>query len=298
MASDVYTPSEEDRPQRVTDDYPGWLGLLVSGVYVLLSMAWIVMVSVGAVAIVLAGGALSGDIEAMFASDQLPTAALAGLTIVQFGGWLLIAAGLAAATGRTQRQAFALKTPHVGALAAAVLGGLTVGIFPGKLAEALQEAFPQISMGNLGTIQLALAEGPLAPRLLMMVAVVIAAPLVEELVFRGFLFDTLGKALPVPVVWVLTSLLFAAYHMDPPHVIAVILIGLFLGWLRVVSGSIVPSMIAHAVNNGLATGMALFFGGQELAEATLPWSAATAALVVTTGFASLALIGRPKPPAA
>jgi membrane protease YdiL (CAAX protease family) len=48
--------------------------------------------------------------------------------------------------------------------------------------------------------------------------------------------------------------------MNPIHVAAVLPIGLFLGWLRWMSGSIWPSMAGHFVNNSVATAMSVYMG--------------------------------------
>jgi len=76
----------------------------------------------------------------------------------------------------------------------------------------------------------------------------------EEILFRGFMirfFEQYGKTTAV----VISALLFAAFHLDPFRFLPVFLMGLLLGYLTIRSGSIINSMISHAINNGLA----LFF---------------------------------------
>ena len=73
--------------------------------------------------------------------------------------------------------------------------------------------------------------------------------LVEELVFRGLLWSALEERLPPMAVWIITSLCFAAYHMDPLHAVAIIATALVLGWLRLISGSLWPGVLAHLANN-------------------------------------------------
>jgi membrane protease YdiL (CAAX protease family) len=54
--------------------------------------------------------------------------------------------------------------------------------------------------------------------------------------------------------------------------------GLLLGWLRWTSGSVWPGVLAHFLNNGLAT--VLVVGGID-SEWTAPWWLAATALFVS-----------------
>jgi len=78
------------------------------------------------------------------------------------------------------------------------------------------------------------------------------APLVEELVFRGLLYGWLAGRWGTVVAWIVSSLAFAAAHIELAHVILVLPLGLWFGWLRRRTGSLWPSLVAHMVNNGLA----------------------------------------------
>ena len=78
------------------------------------------------------------------------------------------------------------------------------------------------------------------------------APLVEELIFRGLLYGWLAGRWGTVAAWIVSSLAFAAAHVEPAHVILVLPLGLFFGWLRRRTDSLWPSLVAHMVNNGLA----------------------------------------------
>jgi len=71
----------------------------------------------------------------------------------------------------------------------------------------------------------------------------------EELLFRGYVQTRLNRSWGPLLGIVVSSFLFAAFHMDLVHIIAVFPIGLYLGWLSWRSGSIYPAMLAHFVNN-------------------------------------------------
>ncbi|MBI3709228.1 MAG: CPBP family intramembrane metalloprotease [Proteobacteria bacterium] len=87
-------------------------------------------------------------------------------------------------------------------------------------------------------------------------AVVIAAPLGEELLFRGFLLRGLSASrLGAYGAVVATSVAFALMHVqyDFYGIATVIVLGLFLGMARIKTGSIFLAMIMHALANLEAT---------------------------------------------
>lgn len=97
------------------------------------------------------------------------------------------------------------------------------------------------------------------PRRLVVALVVVAvlAPLVEELIFRGLLFGWLQGAVGGGTALLVTTVLFGVAHSNPasPEVATILgtgALGLVLGYARLRTGSIWPSVVAHAVNNGVA----------------------------------------------
>lgn len=71
---------------------------------------------------------------------------------------------------------------------------------------------------------------------------------VEELLFRGLLLGALSFA-PRFVAIALQAAAFGLFHMDWAQGAATFVLGLGFGYLRVASGSLVPSMLAHALYN-------------------------------------------------
>ncbi len=79
------------------------------------------------------------------------------------------------------------------------------------------------------------------------------APLVEELVFRGAILKALLGAFRSHWVAILISaLVFALIHANPAQMPHAFLIGLLLGWMYYRSGSILPGVALHWVNNTVA----------------------------------------------
>jgi membrane protease YdiL (CAAX protease family) len=101
------------------------------------------------------------------------------------------------------------------------------------------------------------------PAMLLASFVVMAllAPLVEETVFRGLLYGWVAARWGTIAAWIVSSVLFAAAHYEPAHVILVFPLGLWFGWLRRRTDSLWPSVVAHMVNNGFAVLAAVLLDG-------------------------------------
>ena len=271
-------------PPRRIDGLAAAIGLPLA--FVSMAFLWLL------VSAVLMVGLMVGEAAAIGVpfdeNNPMPTAFAAGAgTFIQLGGWAAAAVLLGLASGATLREVLAARWAPLPFLAIALVSGLFVGLFPGLIADFLRATLPAwMQLDSLGQISNGLTEGPMYSRIAMLSAVVIAAPLFEEIVFRGFLWDALSRAFPMPVVLVATSAMFAAFHMDPVQASAVLFTGLFLGWLRYTSDSLVPCIIVHAANNGLATVVA-FTVTVEADEATPVW-VGLLGLVVTLAFTAVA----------
>ncbi len=73
----------------------------------------------------------------------------------------------------------------------------------------------------------------------------------EEILFRGALQGLLHPCGSGPAI-LAPALLFALLHQDPAQCLTAFCCGLFLGWLAERTGSILPGMLLHFVNNGIA----------------------------------------------
>lgn len=91
---------------------------------------------------------------------------------------------------------------------------------------------------------------------LLFLALVVGAPLGEELFFRGFLFRGWSASRIGPVgATLLTSVLWSVIHLqyDWFQISHIVASGLLLGWLRWRSGSVWLTILLHALMNLVAT---------------------------------------------
>ena len=102
----------------------------------------------------------------------------------------------------------------------------------------------------------------LAPSaVLAWIALVVAAPLFEELCFRGFLFRGFAASIGPIATILLTSVIFAALHTQYNifGMLMVFTAGLTLGCTRWVTGSTTITLLQHALMNGIAAVQAFYF---------------------------------------
>lgn len=83
-------------------------------------------------------------------------------------------------------------------------------------------------------------------------AIALLPAIAEEILFRGVLARSLATHWKPAVAIALSSAVFGIYHVLPPQVVATFLLGCLLALLTLRSRSILPSMIAHLLNNTIA----------------------------------------------
>ena len=126
---------------------------------------------------------------------------------------------------------------------------------------ALSVAVSQVGLQPEGMKQVFEIVRDLNQLALSLLLLAVLAPLVEELVFRGLLYGWLAGRWGKNVGWIVSSLAFAAAHTEPAHIILVFPLGLLFGWLRKRTNSLLPSLVAHIANNGLALVAAAYLDG-------------------------------------
>jgi membrane protease YdiL (CAAX protease family) len=116
----------------------------------------------------------------------------------------------------------------------------------------------------------------------MVITVAIAAPLGEEIFFRGFALPALQKSWGPAVAVLVSGALFSLLHLDPVGFVGLMEIGMMLALLRLWSRSLWPAVLAHAVNNGIAGG-AFLLGFENPQTPPPPWVLALGAVLLLAG---------------
>ena len=100
----------------------------------------------------------------------------------------------------------------------------------------------------------ALLQGTAAGRVTLILFAILVAPLLEEIIFRGYLFTAVSRIKGNRFAVAFVALLFAFMHVDQNWgdvivVLLVFLAGLFFTLLRFFTRSIIPSIASHYVYN-------------------------------------------------
>ncbi|MCL2821672.1 MAG: CPBP family intramembrane metalloprotease [Firmicutes bacterium] len=85
--------------------------------------------------------------------------------------------------------------------------------------------------------------------ILMVFAVVIMAPIGEELIFRGGLLSGLRKKLSPFLAALASGALFSLMHMTPQQTVYQFFLGFAAAYLTMYSGSVIPAILFHAASN-------------------------------------------------
>jgi membrane protease YdiL (CAAX protease family) len=140
--------------------------------------------------------------------------------------------------------------------------GIAVGIVCLIVSGAIE-----LGLGLLGVKQTQAGEfaGIQGASLPQFIGVLIAGsgfvPLCEETFFRGYVFTGTRQRYGLIAGFVLSPLLFAAAHLNLPAFLPIFAAGAIFCFVYYRTGSLVPSMFAHAIFNGLQF-IALYFSSQ------------------------------------
>ncbi|MEZ5774599.1 MAG: CPBP family intramembrane glutamic endopeptidase [Hyphomicrobiaceae bacterium] len=215
-----------------------------------------VIVGVAAIAAKLAALGELGRFATLKDPDGWDVADLVALLIVPQLVTVGLVAWFAGFNGSERRLALSLEPPVNGvrdyllAIALMVVLGLGIGV-------GIDQLFPHDSTEDVKFF-LPMMQGGLLPFTLF--ALVVGAPLSEELLFRGYLFPSIAKS-PIGVVGatLISDLLWTALHAGNSYsaqgMLQIFLLGLVLSYILVRTGSIWPGIVGHGAYNGV---MALF----------------------------------------
>jgi len=88
------------------------------------------------------------------------------------------------------------------------------------------------------------------PQLILgFVAIVLLAPISEELIFRGVLLSGLSRRHSAVKAVLLSALAFMLFHMNPAQTFYQFILGVIMGFAVLLSGKIAVGIVIHAVSN-------------------------------------------------
>ena len=92
---------------------------------------------------------------------------------------------------------------------------------------------------------------------LVTVAIVVFAPIAEELFFRGIVFNAWLREAGRTWAYIGSAALFAAIHLSLESLLPIFLLGLALAWVYQRTGNLIAPITMHATVNGISVAIAL-----------------------------------------
>ena len=104
------------------------------------------------------------------------------------------------------------------------------------------------------------------------ISITIMAPLVEELLFRGAIQGyMLRKGIKPLHAILIASAIFGIVHMNPIQIPFAFAIGMIFGWLYYRTGSVIPGIVGHFINNSIACIQMATLTEEEFNTKTIEW---------------------------
>ncbi len=183
-------------------------------------------------------------------ADEASRLGVASLGLELFLASIALAGGALSATPLRQRLGLCPGRLGAPALLALAIGTLAVSHGMDSVAEVsgLRE------QSTLADFDAVIASASGAGLWLVLLGLGVAPGIAEELLCRGLVQRGLEPRLGPAAAVVVAALFFGALHLDPVHAALAGVLGLYLGAMAVLAGSIRPAILCHALNNLVAVG--------------------------------------------
>ena len=135
----------------------------------------------------------------------------------------------------------------------AVMSGALISIVPAIIVSLLSSWFPATESENLALIRdIFSAQSYGFLQYFLIFNIIVVSPIIEEVIFRGVLWSFLKRYVNEKSVFIATSLIFAAVHIDFLHVVGLLPASFLFGWFRYKTGDLKASLLCHMSNNLVA----------------------------------------------
>lgn len=123
-------------------------------------------------------------------------------------------------------------------------GGIISNLFNSVFGEQVVDPMPEFGTGTASFI-------------INMVCVGLIPAIMEEFAFRGVILGTTRKYTSDGFAVLTNALLFSLLHGNLNQIPFTFMLGLYLAYITVYTGSVLPAMVVHGVNNGLAVALSM-----------------------------------------
>ncbi|MDX2230931.1 MAG: CPBP family intramembrane glutamic endopeptidase [Leptolyngbyaceae cyanobacterium bins.349] len=125
-----------------------------------------------------------------------------------------------------------------------VMAGLLSYVAPAAVEALLREVEAEANPQTANSLVLQVVSA---------IAVILVAPIAEELIFRGFMLQRWGVKWNLPLALILSSVVFGLLHLTNP--IGLTVFGFLMGVLYIKTRSLIVPIAGHMLNNVIATSL-------------------------------------------
>lgn len=220
---------EAPRAQR----FPTWGDMLaVVGIYLLATVATSVITAIIA--------AVSGGTEGL--AERMSSGPMSAISYALSMGLTIVGVLIYRTLRRGKGKLFSLSLKGFNPML--ILWGFVLVLITGIVIEPVLNLFPESFLELLNQMG---AKGGWSVLML-----VVLAPIMEEVLFRGILLESVRSKYSSGRAIVVSALMFGVIHIIPQQVVNAFVIGLILGYIYVRTDSLWPVIIIHALNNAMA----------------------------------------------
>jgi len=184
----------------------------------------------------------------------------------QIGMILLPTLVIAAMCTRSMRIGLRLRMPTWNVLLFSVVLGFTLHPAYMLLTRWVMIAYP-ISESAMASMRPLTDQMASTPWIYLVLLMAVVPAICEELAFRGFLFGGLLRDRQPLRAILVTAVLFGISHGVLQQSISATVMGFLLGWIAWRTGSVVPTILIHTINNTLSVSL------PSIAEIQMPGKA-------------------------
>ena len=194
---------------------------------------------------------------------------VAAIVVLEFAAYLLgaavpvaVLAAIAARKRASIAEELGLNTHRLGWNLVYGVGGYAIALPLLFLGQSVGAHIPGPTPSN-PAIPLLADAGTAWVQILLVALAVIAAPLCEELLFRGVFYNAAKLKVGVWPAIILTGLIFGFVHpVGISEMVPLAVLGGVFAWMAETRKSLVPSMLGHFLQNSMATAMLLLALGK------------------------------------
>jgi uncharacterized protein len=171
-------------------------------------------------------------------------------SIALYGGMLLVVYVQGVRSGLMTAETLGLRPDHLQRGLTWGLAGAGATIVVGALYENVLHALglPQPQLDALTWLR----GMPISAYLAVAFAGAVVAPIVEELFFRGYVFNAYLSERSLATAYIASAVIFSALHGLPTLLPVIFAMGIVLAYVYRRTRSIIAPIVAHMLNNSLA----------------------------------------------